>query len=165
MYIYIWAFYDVYIYKVGRPLSRTTRKLPFQLLRYQRVWVGVTPFTRWPHLHLTWVLSREASSTIFLVVGMTQPGIELRFSGPLASTLIIMLTGVDWKVRRLNNILWWNVTKWGLFFNLVPRMTHTLRPSMLLCLNPIFQKINRKYNVTEREREREFGLVWFGFFV
>ena len=34
-----------------------------------------------------WVLSKEASSTIFWVFGMTRPGIELRSPGPLANTL------------------------------------------------------------------------------
>ena len=34
-----------------------------------------------------WVLSKEASSTIFCVFGMTRPGIELRSLGPLANTL------------------------------------------------------------------------------
>ena len=34
-----------------------------------------------------WVLSKEASSTIFKVFGMTRPGIEPRFPGPLANTL------------------------------------------------------------------------------
>ncbi len=34
-----------------------------------------------------WVLSKEASSTIFKVFGMTRPGIEPRSPGPLADTL------------------------------------------------------------------------------
>ena len=34
-----------------------------------------------------WVLSREVSSTIFKVFGMTRPGIEPRSPGPLANTL------------------------------------------------------------------------------
>ena len=34
-----------------------------------------------------WVLSKEVSSTIFKVFGMTQPGIEPRFPGPLANTI------------------------------------------------------------------------------
>ena len=34
-----------------------------------------------------WVLSKEVSSTIFKVFGMTQPGIEPRSPGPLANTL------------------------------------------------------------------------------
>ena len=36
------------------------------------------------------MLSKEASSTIFWVFGMTQPGIEPRSPGPLANTLTIM---------------------------------------------------------------------------
>ena len=35
------------------------------------------------------MLSKEASSTIFWVFGMTRPGIELRSSGPLANTLAV----------------------------------------------------------------------------
>ena len=34
-----------------------------------------------------WVLSKEVSSTIFKVFGMTRPGIEHRSLGPLANTL------------------------------------------------------------------------------
>ena len=34
-----------------------------------------------------WVLSKEVSSTIFKVFGMTQPGIEPRSPGPLVDTL------------------------------------------------------------------------------
>ena len=34
-----------------------------------------------------WVLSKEASSTIFWIFGVTRPGIELRSPGPLANTL------------------------------------------------------------------------------
>ena len=37
-----------------------------------------------------WVLSKEASSTIFGVFGMTQPGIEPKSPKPLANTLTIM---------------------------------------------------------------------------
>ena len=37
-----------------------------------------------------WVLSKEASSTIFWVFGMTWPGIELRSPRPLGNTLTIM---------------------------------------------------------------------------
>ena len=35
-----------------------------------------------------WVLSKEVSSTIFEVFGMTRPGIEPRSPGPLANTLL-----------------------------------------------------------------------------
>ena len=35
-----------------------------------------------------WVLSKEVSSTIYKVFGMTRPGIELRSPGPLANTLL-----------------------------------------------------------------------------
>ena len=37
-----------------------------------------------------WVLSKEASSTIFYVFGMTRPRIERRSSGPFANSLTIM---------------------------------------------------------------------------
>ena len=39
------------------------------------------------HTFHCWVLSKEVSSTIFKVFGMTRPGIEPRFPGPLANTL------------------------------------------------------------------------------
>ena len=37
-------------------------------------------------------------------------------------------TRVGWKVYRLTKILSWNVTKWGLFFNIVSFVVHTLVP-------------------------------------
>ena len=39
------------------------------------------------HTLYCWVLSKEVSSTIFKVFGMTRPGIVLRSPGPLANTL------------------------------------------------------------------------------
>ena len=36
-----------------------------------------------------WVLSKEELSTIFKVFGMTRPGVEPRYPGPLANTLSI----------------------------------------------------------------------------
>ena len=38
------------------------------------------------HTLYCWVLSKEVSSTIFKVFGMTRPGIEPRSPGPLANT-------------------------------------------------------------------------------
>ena len=38
---------------------------------------------------------------------------------------------VDWKVHRQTKILSWNVTKWGLFFNIVTLEVHS--PSFLWC--------------------------------
>ena len=39
-------------------------------------------------------VSKEASSTIFKVFGMTRPGIEPRSPGPLANTLTIFINGL-----------------------------------------------------------------------
>ena len=39
------------------------------------------------HTLYCWVLNKEVSSTIFKVFGMTRPGIEPRFLGPLSNTL------------------------------------------------------------------------------
>ena len=46
-------------------------------------------FSTLPLIHTLycWVLSKEVSSTIFKVFGMTRPGIEPRSTGPLANTL------------------------------------------------------------------------------
>ena len=46
-------------------------------------------------------------------------------------------TKVDWKVHRLLSL---NVTKWGLFFNIIHLAVHTLLPSVLQCLHPIGPK-------------------------
>ena len=44
---------------------------------------------------------------------------------------IYIYTRIRWKVHGLTKILSWNVTKWGLFFNIVPVGVHTLLPSAL----------------------------------
>ena len=62
------------------------------------------------------------------------------------SLSIYIYTRVNWKANRLTKILIWNVTKGGLFFNVVSLAVHTLLPSMLLCLDPTGQKvINCRY--------------------
>ena len=43
-----------------------------------------------------WVVSKEVSSTIFKVFGMTLPGIETRSPGPLANTLPTFLLSIKW---------------------------------------------------------------------
>ena len=52
-----------------------------------------------------WVLSKEASSTIFKVFGMTRPGIETRSPGPLANTL------PTWPMNAIEECLNW--IYWG----------------------------------------------------
>ena len=79
-----------------------------------------------------WVLSKEVSSTIFKVIGMTQTGIEPRSPRPLANTLstgkvllqyeffisleiyLIILTweNNNWKDRMGGLNYWWN--SWSL---------------------------------------------------
>ena len=49
----------------------------------------IAPLYPWSLPYIA-VLSKEASSTIFWVFGMTRPGIEPRSPGPLANTLTIM---------------------------------------------------------------------------
>ena len=51
---------------------------------------------------------------------------------------------VDWKVPRLTKILSKNVTKWGLFFNIIPLLVYTLFPLMLQFLDPIGQKSHQQ---------------------
>ena len=51
----------------------------------------------------SWVLSKEVSSTIFKVFGITRPGIELRSPGPLANTLptkILYFTTNKWSINK-----------------------------------------------------------------
>ena len=54
---------------------------------YFFLWIA--PLYPWSVLYNA-VLSKESSSTIFWVFGMTQPGIEPRSPGPLANTLTTM---------------------------------------------------------------------------
>ena len=56
-----------------------------------------------------WVLSKEVSSTIFKVFGMTRPEMELRSPGPLANTLPARSMGRYWIILALNNIEWYNI--------------------------------------------------------
>ena len=44
------------------------------------------------------------------------------------------------KVHWLTKMLSWNVTKWGLFFNFVSLMVHTLLPLVLQCCDHIGQE-------------------------
>ena len=57
----------------------------------EMLWGGATPFpcSTLPFISTLycWVLSKEISSTIFKVFGMTRPGIEPRSPRPLANTL------------------------------------------------------------------------------
>ena len=75
-------------------LVKGDQKAPFSIATTPRCRGGHNSF-RWiaplnPRLlHLTldcWALSKEVSSTIFKVFGMTQPGIEPKSPGPLANT-------------------------------------------------------------------------------
>ena len=51
------------------------------------------------------MLSKEASSTIFWVFGMTRPGIEPRSPGPLANTLTPRpMSGIKARIIRTNHI-------------------------------------------------------------
>ena len=52
-----------------------------------------------------------------------------------ADTTPIIDTRVGWKVHRLTLMLWSNLTKCGLFFNIVSPAVHTFLPSVLQCLH------------------------------
>ena len=54
---------------------------------------------------------------------------------------------VSWKVHRLTKIPSWNVTKWGLFFNIVTFTVHSLLQLVLQCLDPIGNKIHQHYHM------------------
>ena len=49
-------------------------------------------------------------------------------------------TKVNWKVHRLTKILTKNVTKWGLFSNIVTLVAHTFLTLVLQCLHPVGQR-------------------------
>ena len=74
---------------------------------YSFLWV--VPLYPWYILYKFWVLSKEVSSTIFWVFGMTWPGIEAQSLRPLANTLLtkkaylISMDGMT-MVRRRDNI-------------------------------------------------------------
>ena len=53
--------------------------------RYSIPWIA--PLYSWYVPKYCWLLSKEVSSTIFKVFGMTRPGIEPRSLRPLANTL------------------------------------------------------------------------------
>ena len=72
--------------------------------------------------------------------------ILVRLTNTSQVLLLMTSTRVSLKVLRLTKIFSWNVTKWGLFFNIVPLVVHTLLSSVLQCLDPIGQKvINSNY--------------------
>ena len=54
---------------------------------------GFAPLYPW-YAPYNAVLSKEASSTMFLVFGMTRPEFETRSAGPLAKTLINMIISI-----------------------------------------------------------------------
>ena len=70
-------------------------KAPFLIATKPRCWRGrysfpwIAPTLPLIHTLYCWVLSKEVSSTILKVFGMTRPGIEPRSPGPLANTLPI----------------------------------------------------------------------------
>ena len=56
-------------------------------------------------------------------------------------------TKVSWKVCNLNKTLSWNVTKRGLFFNIVPLVIHTFLSSLLQYFPLVKKIINGWYDV------------------
>ena len=62
------------------------------------------------------------------------------------SHLLFLLshTRVDWKVHRLTKILIWNVTKWGLFLNILPPSDSHTFSMVLQGLNPIGKKSHQQ---------------------
>ena len=69
----------------------------------------------------------------------------------ILSILIIFskqYTWVGWKVHRLTKILFWNVTKWGLFFNIDPFVVHILLPPCFSAWIPLMkEKKNSRYDI------------------
>ena len=62
-----------------------------------------------------WVLSKEVSSTIFKVFGMTRPGIEPRSPGPLVNTLLTRQMCPNGAVMVHTVLLvpsWYIVSRW-----------------------------------------------------
>ena len=61
--------------------------------------------------------------------------------------IYIYIYDVGWKVHRLTKILSWNVTSWGLFFNVIPLAIYIRLPSVLQCLDPIGWKSHQQKNI------------------
>ena len=73
----------------------------------------------------------------------------------------IFFMRVGWKVHGLTMILSWIVTKWGLFFNIVPLVVHIFLTSMLQFLDPIHKKVlNSRYTITFHELSKIFYQSW-----
>ena len=83
--IYIYIYIYIYISKVG---DRSRRRPEGSLFNSPLLLLSLDCSTL-PLIHTFYcrVLSKEVSSTIFKVFGMTWPGIEPRFPGRLANTL------------------------------------------------------------------------------
>ena len=102
------------------------QKAPFSIL-HQGVGEDATPFPRLLHFTLDMYLillsvSKEVSSTIFKVFGMTQPGIEPGSPGPFANTLPTWLMRVfgspSTKVTNFTFITIINLNNFWIIFKL-----------------------------------------------
>ena len=92
-----WMHNFIYIDVKFTTVVKSDQKAPFSIATTPRFW-GTLFFSmdcstlRLIFTLYCWVLSKEVSSTVFKVIGMTQPGIELRSPGPLANTFIIIFS-------------------------------------------------------------------------
>ena len=127
----------------------------------------------YPHLACYYshnILAIVPSSLLLVVVIVTNLGISNRtfysfyidrlssFHCPCLKNILLVnsfysylrycsSTRVNWKVHKLTKILSWNMTKWGLFFNIVPLAVHTLFSLVLLWSHWSKNVINNKYDI------------------
>ena len=66
--------------------------------------------------------------------------ISYKKSDSISYIYMYIHTHTQWSAEKFIGWLSWNVTKWCLFFNIVPFAVHTLLPSVLQYLDPIDQK-------------------------
>ena len=98
------------------------------------------------------MLSKEASSTIFWVFGMTQPGIEPRFPGPLANSLTVMPISSTNDILVFNNHWEYNINNYGNYnvggyvVTVIDRQTHNLHYDTIYFLSCLWYDTNLHLN-------------------
>ena len=112
--------YDLFIIHIKlATIVESDQKAPFSIAttprcsegRYSFPWIA--PLYPW-YVPYRWVLSKEVSSTILKVFGMTRPRIEPRSPGPLANTLPTLISLVGrvfantrkYQVPLFESLLW-----------------------------------------------------------
>ena len=115
---------------------KCNQKAPFSIATTPRCRGGCYSFPRiaplFPMIRTLycWVLSKEVSSTILKVFGMTRPGTEPRSPGPLANTLPSrpMSQYLVCKLHELWNIkkYLWSSEHWNSYQNILVKLSQEL---------------------------------------